>query len=199
VPTITGRGGRDIAKIAGILRHQTDGRGPEPPRLATVDRDNSTQRTGQRRHRRHLEHVFYHQRVAWRKRWWVHIWSGGLGVGSMADDRERVRQVHVNTVVALHDLLTEVRADPTVRRWAYGPFDELDTAGAPAHCACGRELKGLRGYAAEYRRRPCIDCPGHDEYRCRGCGHVTMWPVPGPECRPSTVDRQRRPPPYPSH
>lgn len=122
--------------------------------------------------------------MAWRKRWWVHVWSGGLGIGSMADDRESVRQVHVDTVVALHDLITEVRADPTVRRWAYGPFDELDTAGAPTHCACGRELKGLRGYAAEYRWRLCIDCPGHDQYRCRlaavrsRCGQRTL-----PNCR----------------
>ena len=135
--------------------------------------------------------------MAWQQRWWVHVWTGGLGVGSMADDREGVRQGHVDTVAALRDLIIGLRADPTVRRWTFGPFDELDKTGAPTHCRCGRELDGLRGYAAEFRWRLCVDCPGHEQHRCLGCGEVMLWPVPGPGCRPSRVDRQRRPPPYP--
>jgi len=135
--------------------------------------------------------------MTWQRHWWVHVWTGGLGVGSMADDREGVRQVHVDNVAALHDLITRLRADPTVRRWTFGPFDELDKTGAPTHCRCGRELDGPRGYAAKYRWRLCVDCPGHEQHRCRGCGQVMMWPVPGPECLPSTVDRQLRPPRYP--
>ncbi len=135
--------------------------------------------------------------MAWQRRWWVHVWTGGLGVGSLAEDAEGVRQVHVDNVAALREVITGLRADPTVRRWTFGPFDELDKTDAPTHCRCGRELDGPRTYAAEYRWRLCVDCPGHEQYRCRGCGQVTMWPVPGPECQPSTVDRQRRPPPYP--
>jgi hypothetical protein len=145
----------------------------------------------------YLEHGFYCRRVGWRRRWWVHVWTGGLGVGSLAADREGVRQVHLDDVAALRDLITQLRADPTVRRWRYVPYDELDKTGAPTHCRCGRELDGLRSYAAEYHWQPCADCPGHDVYRCRGCGQVTVWPVPGLACQPSTVDRRRRPPPYP--
>jgi len=105
--------------------------------------------------------------MAWRRRWWVHVWTGGLGVGSMADDAEGVRQIHLDNVAALRDLITQLRADPTVRRWTFGPFDELDKTGEPTHCPCGRELNGLRGFAAEYRWRLCVDCPGHGQYRCR--------------------------------
>src|SRR5690242_907475 len=107
--------------------------------------------------------------MGWRTRWWVHVWIGGLGVGSMAADHEDVRQVHLDSVIALRGLITELRADPTARRWRYGPYDELDKTGAPTHCGCGRELDGLRAYAAEYRWRLCADCPGHEMYRCRGC------------------------------
>jgi hypothetical protein len=115
--------------------------------------------------------------MAWRRRWWVHVWTGGLGVGSMAADREDVRQVHVDSVAALRDLIMQLRADPTVRRWDFGPYDELDKTGAPAQCRCGRELDGPRAIAAEYRWRLCADCPGHEVYRCRSCGQATIWPV----------------------
>src|SRR2546430_762884 len=105
--------------------------------------------------------------MAWQRRWWVHVWTGGLGVGSLAEDAEGVRQVHVDNVAALRDVITELRADPTVRRWTFGPFDELDKTDAPTRCRCGRELDGPRAYAAEYRWRLCVDCPGHEQYRCR--------------------------------
>ena len=105
--------------------------------------------------------------MAWQRRWWVHVWTGGLGVGSLAEDAEGVRQVHVDNVAALRDVITELRADPTVRRWTFGPFDELDKTDAPTRCRCGRELDGPRMYAAEYRWRLCVDCPGHEQYRCR--------------------------------
>lgn len=70
-------------------------------------------------------------------RWWVHVWTGGTGLGSMADDREGVRTMHVDSVTALRDVVTNLRADPTVRRFHYGPYDEMDTAGGPTHYACG--------------------------------------------------------------
>jgi hypothetical protein len=135
--------------------------------------------------------------MAWRRRWWVHVWTGASALAALSDDREGVRQVHVHNVAALGGLSTRLRADPTVRRWTFGPFDELDKTGAPTHCRCGREFDDARAYVAEYRWRLCVNCPGHEQYHCRGCGQVTMWPVPGPECRPSKLDRQRRPPPYP--
>lgn len=144
-----------------------------------------------------IERVSYCRRVGWRRCWWVHVWTGGLGVGSMAADREGVREVHLDSVAALRELITRLRADATVRRWRYGPYDVLDETDEPTHCRCGRELKGPRADAAEYRWRLCVDCPGHAICRCRGCGQKTVWPQPSPQCRPSTVDRRGRPPPYP--
>src|SRR5437763_14156348 len=83
-------------------------------------------------------------RMAWQRRWWVYVWTGGLGVGSMAEDAEGVRQVHVDNVAALREVISELRTDSTVRRWTFGPFDELDKTDAPTRCRCGRELDGPR-------------------------------------------------------
>src|SRR5262249_14728356 len=91
----------------------------------------------------------------------------------------------------------QLRTDATVRRWEFGPYDELDKTGAHAHAICCPELDGPLATAAQYRGRLCVDCPGHEVYRCRGCGEATVWPVPGPECQPSVVARRRRPPPHP--
>lgn len=115
----------------------------------------------------------------------------------MVDDREDVRTLTLDTVAELRELIARLRADPTVRRYLFGPCDELDTTEEPTHCACGRELHGVRLWAAEFTWRPCVDCPGHGVFRCRNCHRKTVWPVPRRDCAPSSVDRRRRPPPYP--
>ena len=126
--------------------------------------------------------------MAWQRRWWVHVWTGGLGVGSMAEDAEGVRQVHVDNVAALREVITGLRTDPNVRRWTFGPFDELDKTDAPTHCRCGRELDGPRTYAAKYRWRCASTAPAMSSTAAGCTGAVPSRRSP---TRPSTTTATR--------
>lgn len=135
--------------------------------------------------------------MGWTVRWWVHVWYGGTGMGSMADDRPHTRSVHVDSRPELDALLGQLRAEPFMRRYRFGEFDHCDDPGADACDGCGVDWKAPSFRARTGLTVGCPACPGHFVYLCTLCTGLTIRPEPGPGCRPLRRSRMRHSPPHP--
>ena|SRR2546423_9133850 len=112
----------------------------------------------------------------------------GLRTGEVAERAGVNIQTLRYDVAALRDVISGLRTDPTVRRWTFGPFDDLDKTDAPTHCRCGRELDGPRTYAAKYRWRCASTAPAMSSTAAGCTGAVPSRRSP---TRPSTTTATR--------